>query len=538
MSKQILLRGIALLCALTMLLCAFAGCASDEEDVGTSSTAATTGGGGEDDVTPPDEMSEEQINNLPAKKDMGRFEYNMGVQYGSEDNLQYYDSKEGLTGDAVSVALYNRNLFLEEYFNIEITVDSFGEGLDLGGVAGFIENPNEAGDETFDVIMMVASITMTSLAVKGHLINLLDDKITGLNLGASYWDQRLQQNYSINGMLFCLEGDFTILDELRTHGVLYNADLYKELHLDETYGSLYDLVRNKEWTFDTMLKIFKDTTVSTGGTLGRNDRWGMISETAAPYVMLLGGGYLGVRNNDNGTTSLLFEDGEETALVTSALDSIISAMKENTEILFADASKGILSASSAVCYREASTMFSNNQAIFKSSTLLDATWLRDMKATFGILPVPMYAEGQDSYYCWTSNMAHCPLSIPTAVYSNGNLDKVIDITEAMCYFSRYSSKGMSLYEAFYEKMTVAKLCRSAEDRQMLEIIYASKTFDLDSAMNITKMLNLCVSAIGEKVSGGVEYQGAGSAVATVKEQAGKNYEKIIAGLNEKVQKLS
>ncbi len=533
MKNRRMLRILALACALIMLLSVLVGCA-DVDDPNETENQSQNGG---TVSTDPNQMSEEQRNNLPAKQDMGGFEFNMAVQYSSEDHLQYYISSEGLTGDAVSVALYNRNLFLQDYFNITITGENIGEGKDMGQVAKEIQDANLAGDDSWDVCMMVASITMTTLATNGDLVNLLDDSITGFNLGASYWDQRIQQNYAINGMLFCLEGDFTVLDELRTHGVLYNADLYNELQLNTKYGSLYDMVRKGEWTFDRMLEIFKNTTVSSGGSLGKNDRWGMISETMAPYVMLLGSGSLGVRNNDNGTTSLIFDDATQTQIVTSALDDIITKMKGNDEILFADASKGILSASSALCFREASSMFMNDQTLFKSSTLLDATWLGDMDSTFGILPVPMYTEGQDGYYCWTSSAAHTPLSIPWSVYSKGNLDKVVDIVEAMAYFSRYSQSGVSLYDAFYEKMTVAKLCRTVDDYEMLETIYESKTFDLDSAMNITKMLNLSVSAIGEKVSGGVSYGGAGSAVAAVKEQASKNYQRVIDALNEKVVKL-
>ena len=61
---------------------------------------------------------------------------------------------------------------------------------------------------------------------------------------------------------------------------------------------------------------------------------------------------------------------------------------------------------------------------------------------------------------------------------------------AMCYYSRYMDIGVSLYDAFYENMTYVKLCRSEEDRLMLQLIFANKTYELDKTMNFVGVANL------------------------------------------------
>ncbi len=484
------IRLLALFCTLVMVFSLFAGCKKDTETADGEESGTIS--------TDLDGMPQEAIDYLPEQQDMGGYEYRMVVQNSSEDHLQYYLSKEGLSGDAVSIALYTRQLFLEEYFNITMKVTS----EEASTISTRINTVMLADEDLWDVCVVVAGRGMKGNVIKGDFLDMF--QLDGLNLNTSYWDQNIQEAYAIEGMLFCLEGDFTILDELRTHGVLYNAKIYEDLGYNEKYGSPYELVSSGKWTYDTMLEMFKGTSSNSTGTMTKDDRWGMISETAAPHVFLLGSG-ASVARSVNGNMQLLFDDETQYNTIYNTLDYILKTLfVQNTEVLFTDASNGVLSSASEVYYRESATMFMQDKALFRNSTLLDATWLSDMTSRFGILPVPKFSEDQEEYHCWTSSMAHAPLSIPRTVYSHDHVDKTVAITEAMCYFSRYTIDGtMSLYESFYEKMTVAKLCQTSDDYKMLELIYASKTFDIDSAFNFTGLINVGISVISGKQSGNV-----------------------------------
>ena len=61
------------------------------------------------------------------------------------------------------------------------------------------------------------------------------------------------------------------------------------------------------------------------------------------------------------------------------------------------------------------------------------------------------------------------------------------ITEATAYFSRFttSSSNASLRDAFYYMLADYRLARSVEDTAMLDIFFASKTFDIDQTAKIT-----------------------------------------------------
>ncbi|MBQ9112453.1 MAG: hypothetical protein IJY08_02620 [Clostridia bacterium] len=529
MRKTKLLRILTLICAIAMLSALFVSCGDDDDDnpEGTVSTIDADISG----------MSEEAKKYLPEQQNLGGYEYRMMVQYSNEDHLQYYLSKEGLTGDAISIALFERETFLKDYFNIKITVTSEGESTPTPQL---INTAMLADDDLWDVCFQVAGDTMGKNVVNGDFIDLFQTE--GLNLAASYWDQRIQEQYCIDGMLFCLEGDFTVLDELRTHGVVYNADIYESLRYDDEYGSPYEMVSEGKWTYDTMLKMFKGTSVSDGvGELGKDDRWGMLSESMAPHVFLLGSGNSASRTV-NGSIQLMFDDNAHYQTVYEILDHILNTLYvNNTEVLFADASNGVLSTSATQYFKEISDMFENDQALFRSSTLIDATWLTNMQSRFGILPVPKYTEEQEEYYCWTASAAHAPLAIPRTVVSNGHLDKTIAITEAMCYFSRYMpSDAGTLYDAFYERMTVAKLCRTPEDYQMLELIYKSKTFDIDSALNFSHLINVGISVVrGGASSGGIQatYDTLSSTMASLRDSASLNLRNTLNSILENTIKI-
>ena len=310
----------------------------------------------------------------------------------------------------------------------------------------------------------------------GYVIDL--NTLEPLNLEASYYDQRIQEEYLIEGKLFCIEGDFSVYDELRTHVVGINKSIYNKLHYNETYGSPYDLVRDRKWTLDLMLKMAKDTsdyaTLGTGMT--KDSQWGIISESPFPYIVYLGTGRKIIEVNDGSLVCTLANDERTSELFEDCVDKIF----KNPEILIADKSAGVLSSS---YWTEVQSMFSNGQALFRTSTLSDFTQYRDMKNEFGILPVPLYAEGQPEYYSWCSGQAHAPLLVPRTV--EGHEDRTATIIEGMAYFSKYMiGSKVSLLDAFYKKMTLAKLCRSPEDYEMLELIFANKTFDIIYVLNL------------------------------------------------------
>ncbi len=494
MKKAVRILSVLLAFLLTCTL--FVACKSDgdENPTGTSTTAggtaAPTGGnatggtetgGGEENI----EAEMYRPDKLNFGKGDSPYEFKIGVPGKNVADLfspvDYVFAQDNLEGDAVNTALQDRSDFLEDYFNIAIEpVHSIN--------ATVISTQVRAGTDFADVVMTGAREAIQKCAKNGQFLDL--STLDTLNLDASYWDQRIQTEYSIGGRVFALDGDISCYDELTTMVVMYNATLYDRYGYKNTWGSPYKLVSEGNWTFDTMLAMYQGTSSQTGSALTSSDTWGMITEVTAPYQLFLGSGRKTVKNTSSGLVSMFDEDYEATANV--ILD-ITERFVTDKETLFAEASGGVLGSD---VWHEVSDMFANNQALFRSGSLGDATDLRNMDSTFGLLPIPRYyaGDGQDGYYCYVSATSGTPWFMPITVKTNRHLEITGTVFEAMAYFSRYSDDAQSLYDAFFENMTYVKLCRNEEDREMLTLIFNSKTYDIDHACVFSGIGNLVIGA--------------------------------------------
>lgn len=461
------MRLLILLLAMVLALGTLFGCSGKKNPTEQPTTPETTAGkttesGTTDPDAPP---ADEQSKNLPQATSYGTNSYRIYMD--GRESQDFFVYSELVSNDAINTALYKRGELMEDYFGTTVSVTADENLLDS------MVNYAAANDDYADIVLLVAESLLGKAAAQGLLLDLT--QTTGLNLDASYWDQRIQTEYNINGSIYLLEGDFSVYDELRTMTILYNADHYKE-KVESKYGTPYALARDGKWTYDTMIEMLRDTSEDLDGDgvmIPENDLYGLYSECAGPYVFFLGSGMK--------TASVV--DGEISLLYTDNYSSIFDIF-EKTVALCSDADTILVDRSGGIGYYAANENFLNGKVLFRSTTLSSATSYRDMKSDFGILPIPKFSEEQDGYYCWVSAGSSLPLAVPYT--AKGHQDATIALTEAFGYFSRYNPTGeLTLYEAFFDRMAYSNLCRTSEDHAMLELIIRSKTYDLDSAAGLS-----------------------------------------------------
>ena len=102
---------------------------------------------------------------------------------------------------------------------------------------------------------------------------------------------------------------------------------------------------------------------------------------------------------------------------------------------------------------------------------------------YGILPIPNAGDSKE-YHCYCAGSENSPLAMPSNLEDR---DKAAAVAEALAYYSLVSDTEniASLHEAFYVLMGDARLARNYEDTAMLDIIFSSKTFDIDEVSEIT-----------------------------------------------------
>lgn len=445
-----------------------------------------TPGGKEPGTTDPVSTDDPDVNNeaelyRPVKEDLDNYTFRMVMDGGLDTQWYIYSSDNESSYTVLDTAFYKRNMFVEDYFNIGIGLRTLG--ADQFQMSTELAQCVYVGEDFADVIFAVAGHIMPSAMPNGYALNL--NNIKGFNLDASYWDQRIRTGYSVNNMLFTLEGDYTTYDELCTEVVFFSEVAYNKFGYPEKYGSLYDLVRNKDWTIDKMLEMVKGASDldKVDHDLTKNDNWGMISERWTPYHLYLGSGKsLIFQDPVTGALSSLFDNRSVYEETYNMLERLISEVGCNKEVMIIESAlerEGILEG-----WGDVFQMFANNQALFYTPTLGTAgAFQGSMKDKFGILPIPMYYENQEEYYSVCGSQAHTPLMVPCTALEHA--ETTAKIMDAICYFSKYpfAERTQTVVDAEYEWLMINQICRSAEDREMLGIIFANKGYDLNNPID-------------------------------------------------------
>lgn len=477
--KRILALLLACLTALSLSV-GLAGCKKKNDGPTPSGTtdaeskdtgSVTTAGGDETDP-------------VPVREDFGGADFWMVID-GGQDTRWYFDDEDPDTSSVstLSWAFYNRNRHLEKYFNIKIHLRKLEQKYGMNSELTMMMN---AGSDTADVVLGIAADVMPSAIPNGYLVDL--NQIDGLNLGASYWDQRIQEGYQINGKLFTLEGDFTVYDELCTYGVLANGKLWGLWEYYDTYGSPFEVVQSGKWTYETMCRMFKDRSDLNNGSgeaLTKESNWGLLTESPLPYILYLGSGKSTILTQEDKSLQLVFNEKTEYDICRDMFDKLLKGIAENGEVLFADASHGVLSEGGS-CWGEIWGMFANDQALFYTTTLSSSVNISSMmEGAFNVMPTPKYTEEQDGYYSYVSAYSHLPLMIPKTTLRH--IERTAKIIDAMGYYSRYAPKEgqRTVVAAEYEWLMINKICQTSDDQKMLELIFAGKVYDTDGALRIS-----------------------------------------------------
>lgn len=475
---KITTRILTALVALLMLVSLFAACATTPDGDSTDTTTTAQQGGdtapthnpGDNTSDNPADTSaaptEQELNAPTIANAYSGYTYNiLATTNKMGDSDLYYTSFDGVSGSAVSDALYNRALLMQDRYGVEVSVNIPTSPKNT------LTNTIASGDYICDIAMLSGRDSF-SVALMGYLVDL--NSLDEINISASYWDQRIQKEYAVGEKLFFLEGDHTILDELRTYVCVYNDNLYRDLGFYDKYGSPYAMVSSNKWTIDRLMEMtagmYED--VNNNGSRDEEDKYGMVGELTCAYYFFLGAGKQSIVNT-NGQPTLVIDDSSAYSAIYDVISKTMG-MAISDEVLLPQ-----LLQSSDV-WSAASKVFEEDRALFRSTSLSAVTRLVNMSSNYGILPIPAYSEDQDGYYCWVSGVNHCPLTIPTTVK---DLSRTAALTEALCYHSRYGSD--TLYDAFYEVMKISKLCRQPDDVAMLDVVFNSKTFDFDYTAQIT-----------------------------------------------------
>ncbi|MBE6613311.1 MAG: hypothetical protein E7632_12555, partial [Ruminococcaceae bacterium] len=234
---------------------------------GTSAGSDTTAA----DTTTAAETEPEITDNLP-EKDFGGAEVNILSVASTVNSVNaFFDAEE--TGDVLDDAVYNRNLAIEERFNVDLIYDiQPGYSGGMTNVKTLLTGSVMSGSMDYDLFTGTVSY-VTDLAAD----NLMTDLYTMdyLDLDQPWWCKAFNDELEVAGHLFFAAGYFCMENVSFVSSTFFNKKIAEENKVQD----LYQLVNDGKWTYDAMYEIASSVTrdVNGDGEMGDGDVYGLVS---------------------------------------------------------------------------------------------------------------------------------------------------------------------------------------------------------------------------------------------------------------------
>ncbi len=453
------------LLALCLLVPFLAAC----DDKGDDTSANTSGGAGDAVLTTPVvDLDGREVhvlcNNWGAgsKSILG---YTGEIMY-AEENPSAVDEAKKQVLDHIE-ATYNCTV------EGEIIADS-----NTNPIPAIIEKQVTSGAHYYDVIF--DSLRRCSqMAVEQQIIDL--NSIESLDLSKAWWDQNAVADLSLAGKNYFVAGDINNYDDQGTWCVLFNKNLKSQLGLEEDF---YALARDGEWTNDKFMEICTSNDITTDltgeGTLDELDRWAFGTETYNIYVQLVGGGQKIAQKDDDDLPYLTVS--EETTTTYSILGDLIEFYNNDSIVMVANNDYYSAKFANSSCWEETvHRAFIEGRELFYMCGLINVASFRQMEDEFGILPIPKYYDTQDRYYHTVSIDNASFMAIPVGTPDLENLGTLLSAIGEM--------SKQKVTPAYYDIQLKYRDSRDDESGEMLDIIFASRTFDIGCAYNWGSILS-------------------------------------------------
>lgn len=457
-------RALTLLLACLMVLPMLAACsenAADKEETTAAETTAPTTPSADEETVPVEEEEPEILPDIPALDFEGRtFTFlTSGIGDTNGEDWETFDVwVEELNGDVINDAVMERNLYINETYNVQIA-----EYKTTGTTLSEIQTEVKVGSGAFDAAFTHFE-NGANLAQTGSLHNLYD--MPYINLEQPWWDQRGVADMNLMGGVFLATGDITIVDNDATWVLMFGKQMIEDLQMENPY----DLVREDRWTYDVLYDMAASASVDMNGdgTLKwKDDQFGfMTSSYSSQGLMYASGEKLVTRDADNNLVAL--SDINRLSGVVEAAARIMG----DKMITFQTGYEGTVP-------DDIRAVFEEGRALFYGEVMQCIIRMRESETEFGLVPWPKYDETQQDYYNLVHTSAGRGVVIPV---SQTDYEFAGAIIEAFAAKSMYT-----VTPAYYDVALTYKYMRDTESAEMLDIILASRIYDLGLIANYGSM---------------------------------------------------
>lgn len=359
-----------------------------------------------------------------------------------------YITVEEVNGEEMNDSLYNRELAIENKYNIVINDNADSDPEED------IKKSISAGTRDYAIGVELFE-DISNLMKNGYLLSFTDMQ---LDLDMPWWDQSALDTLTINDRMYYGLSDISF-DHYESCAVLfYNGVLLTDNGIEQ---SPYDLYLEDKWTLDAMYNMM--TTVSRdvdGNGLmeeGSGDIFGLVGRDLRYQPALAA----------SGVDILRFEESEQTYVMTITDETVMTVGAKQKQMML-DGSIALMEGDSA------GADFTSGKVLFDSHLLGNFRDYRNNEDDYGIITWPTLEENMDGYVYVRNPLA---LFVPIDCEDIGRLSTILDALGAYSYdyvVPNYISKAVIGKGARDQQS--ADIIRDMMERRYYDITYA---FGLD-----------------------------------------------------------
>lgn len=369
-------------------------------------------------------------------------------------------SAEELTGQKFNDALYNRNLEVEERLGLKVVEHRQD---DRKNVLTMIKNNVTAGDGTFDAVSNMTKYT-SSMFTSGLLVDM--NTVPNLQLEEEWWNQSANENFSFNGISFCLISSLCQNADDVAAIILFNKDIC----IDYNIGLPYEDVKEGKWTYDRMWEMVEALPLDSNGDGAMDDRdiMGIVGQTQDVQASMIACGVDFFTKDDKDIPQFILQTEENV----DKFNKLFDMLTDKTRVCLVD---GYKFAGELTGWSYWGDKFLMGEALFMLQYPGNMSTYLDMEADYGVLPMPKYNEAQENYRTMTNTGFTSCLSVPK-VHDN-DISDIGLVLEVMSYLSLVDVKPI-----YINNYLEQRYIRDEESAEMMMLAIETTYYDPGFAM--------------------------------------------------------
>ena len=413
---------------------------------------------------------------LPSSEEVAKLGYAGDYRILVSGNYAWNDFYSGdlpAEPTVVDQAIYERNETIKAHYGVNLIsedVTAFQSTPTPGSGPGFqkIQTANMSGTPICDAAS-IATYDVAALAQYGALWNLTT--VPYIDLTKDYWDQKANLDLSVMGKIYYTTGDIGVVNNKVTHAILFNKDMVDSYGLENPY----DIVHANNWTLEKFTELVRKVgeDKDNNSIYNENDLYGLLTWNDPMVAILSSSGEKIAGVNAKGEIEYMLNNPRVVDLYDKFTDLVFDfAHSYNYQY---DSAAGV-GTSSSVWNTNRDNIFNGSRAVFYLNTVATIERHRDSDVDFGVLPYPKLDAAQADYGHGVSPYHSQFICVPLIVN---------DLTRSGLVLEYLAAKGQEIVRpAYYDVTLEGKSIRDMESAAMLDIIFASRVFDIGAYFDI------------------------------------------------------